>query len=121
MLVMNRLLASSGSPGLVTQQDRRIVRQSQCALPGLRKAKDCRTIGRVMSHSRFSSLHLEHVSTVDRAAEELRRSLFDGDLGPGTPLREVALAEALGVSRSTVREALAILVAEGLVDRVPNK
>jgi DNA-binding GntR family transcriptional regulator len=61
------------------------------------------------------------VTTVDRAAEELRRALFDGELQPGTPLREVALSESLGVSRSTVREALGLLVAEGLADRVPNK
>lgn len=70
----------------------------------------------------FSGLRLdEPASTVDRAAEELRRALFEGELAPGTPLREVALAEALGVSRSTVREALGTLVSEGLADRVPNK
>jgi DNA-binding GntR family transcriptional regulator len=69
----------------------------------------------------FSTLSLEPVSTVDRVAEELRRSLFEGELGPGTALREVAIADALGVSRSTVREALGLLVAEGLADRVPNK
>jgi DNA-binding GntR family transcriptional regulator len=69
----------------------------------------------------FATLSLEPVSTVDRVAEELRRSLFEGELGPGTALREMALATALGVSRSTVREALAMLVAEGLADRVPNK
>jgi len=69
----------------------------------------------------FATLSLEPVSTVDRVAEELRRSLFEGELGPGTPLREVALAAALGVSRSTVREALGMLVAEGLADRVPNR
>jgi DNA-binding GntR family transcriptional regulator len=69
----------------------------------------------------FATLSLEAVTTVDRVAEELRRSLFEGELGPGTPLREVALAAALGVSRSTVREALGMLVAEGLADRVPNK
>jgi len=69
----------------------------------------------------FSGLSLEPLTTVDRVAEELRRGLFDGELGPGTPLREVALAEALGVSRSTVREALGVLVAEGLADRVPNR
>ncbi len=71
--------------------------------------------------SPYASLSLEPVSTVDRVAEELRRSLFDGELGPGTPLREVAIAESIGVSRSTVREALGMLVAEGLADRVPNK
>ena len=69
----------------------------------------------------FAHLHLEPVSTVDRVVDELRRALFDGELDPGTPLREVALAESLGVSRSTVREALGVLVAEGLADRVPNK
>lgn len=70
----------------------------------------------------FSGLRLEEpASTVDRTAEELRRALFEGELDPGTPLREVALADALGVSRSTVREALGVLVSEGLADRVPNK
>lgn len=74
-----------------------------------------------MSATRFPTLRLQAVSTVERVAEELRRSLFDGELAPGTALREVALADALGVSRSTVREALAILVAEGIADRIPNK
>lgn len=69
----------------------------------------------------FSTLSLEPVTTVDRVVEELRRSLFEGELEPGTALREVALADALGVSRSTVREALGVLVAEGLADRVPNR
>jgi DNA-binding GntR family transcriptional regulator len=69
----------------------------------------------------FASLSLEPVSTVARVVEELRRALFDGELEPGTPLREVALADSLGVSRSTVREALTALVADGLADRVQNK
>jgi DNA-binding GntR family transcriptional regulator len=69
----------------------------------------------------FGSLSLEHSSTVDRVVDELRRALFDGELGPGTPLREVALADAVGVSRSTVREALAVLVVEGLATREPNR
>ncbi|MFL6159473.1 MAG: GntR family transcriptional regulator [Marmoricola sp.] len=69
----------------------------------------------------FETLSVEPVSTVDRVAEELRRALFEGELGPGTPLREVALAASLGVSRSTVREAVGMLVADGLVDRIPNK
>lgn len=71
--------------------------------------------------SPFAGLSLEHSSTVDRVAEELRRALFDGELEPGTPLREVALAEAMGVSRSTIREALGVLVAEGLATREPNR
>jgi DNA-binding GntR family transcriptional regulator len=69
----------------------------------------------------FAGLSVERETTVDRVVTELRRALFDGELEPGTPLREVALADTLGVSRSTVREALAGLVAEGLAVRVPNK
>ena len=69
----------------------------------------------------FGTLHLEHSSTVDRVADELRRAVFDGELESGTPLREVALAESLGVSRPTVREALGVLVAEGLATREPNR
>lgn len=69
----------------------------------------------------YDDLQLELTSTVDQAAEELRRALFTGQIEPGTPLREVALADAMGVARSTIREALGTLVAEGIVVRVPNK
>ncbi|MCW2752887.1 MAG: GntR family transcriptional regulator [Marmoricola sp.] len=75
----------------------------------------------VPEQSAFASLSVEPVSIVGRVADELRRALFDGELEPGTALREVALAASLGVSRSTVREALGMLVADGLVDRIPNK
>jgi DNA-binding GntR family transcriptional regulator len=71
--------------------------------------------------SSFETLRLAHSSTVDRVVEELRRALFDGEVEPGTPLREKALAEAMGVSRSTIREALGLLVAEGLATREPNR
>lgn len=69
----------------------------------------------------IESLQIEHASTVDRVAAELRRACFDGELSPGTPLREIAIADSLGVGRSTVREALAALVAEGLAVRIPNR
>src|SRR3954454_12846518 len=74
-----------------------------------------------MAEPPFSTLSLELASTVDRVAEELRRAVFDGELESGTPLREVALAASLGVSRPTVREALAVLVAEGIATREPNR
>ncbi len=69
----------------------------------------------------YEDLQLEHSSTVDRAADEIRRALFAGQLAPGTPLRELALSEAMGVGRSTIREALGVLVGEGVAVRVPNK
>lgn len=69
----------------------------------------------------YESLQVAHSSAVDRVADELRRALFAGELQPDAPLRELALADALEVGRSTVREALALLVADGLAVRIPNK
>jgi DNA-binding GntR family transcriptional regulator len=70
---------------------------------------------------RLASVGLESTSTVDRVVAELRRAIFEGELESGTPLREVALAESLGVSRPTIREALTLLVAEGLATREPHR
>lgn len=69
----------------------------------------------------FDSLRLARSSTVERVADELRRAVFEGELEAGTPLREVALADTLGVARSTIREALALLVADGIAIREPNR
>ena len=54
-------------------------------------------------------------------AEAVREMLFAGELAPGEPLREAALAETFDVARSTVREALQVLATEGLVTRFPNR
>ncbi|WP_181407494.1 GntR family transcriptional regulator [Nocardioides sambongensis] len=70
---------------------------------------------------RFETLSVEHASTTARVAAELRRAVFEGELESGTALREIALAESLGVSRPTVREALTVLVAEGLATREPHR
>src|SRR3954447_3493523 len=78
-------------------------------------------MGAMSEPAPFSTLHLELSTTVDRVAEELRRAVFDGELESGTALREVALAASLGVSRPTVREALGVLVGEGLATPEPNR
>lgn len=46
---------------------------------------------------------------------ELRRAITSGQLKPGAPIRQEALAEQLGVSRVPLREALKTLEAEALV------
>lgn len=51
----------------------------------------------------------------ERLADELRRRILDGDLAPGTPLREQHLAAEHGAARHTVRAALRALAAEGIV------
>jgi DNA-binding GntR family transcriptional regulator len=69
----------------------------------------------------YEQLRVDRSSTVDRVVDALRSALFAGELEPGTPLREQPLAAALGVARSTIREAMALLVTEGLAVREPNK
>lgn len=64
---------------------------------------------------------IDRSSTTDRVADALRAMLFAGDLSPGEPLRESGLAEGFRVARSTLREALQVLAAEGLVTRFPNR
>ena len=50
-----------------------------------------------------------------RVYEELRQRIVNGDLLPGSILRESALAEEFKASRTPVREAIQRLLADGLV------
>lgn len=58
---------------------------------------------------------------MDRVYASLRSGILDGSYPQGGRLGEVELAEALGVSRTPVREALRRLGSEGLVETLPNK
>ena len=58
---------------------------------------------------------ITRTSTVDQVAGLLRTRILRGELRPGTPLREITLAESMGVARNTVREGIRRLEAEGLV------
>lgn len=55
-----------------------------------------------------------------RVIAEMRRRIISGELVPGESLSEIALAEAFGVSRTPVREALKQLQTEGLVEIRPR-
>lgn len=52
---------------------------------------------------------------------ELRRLILAGELRPGSPIRQDAIAGTLGVSRVPVREALKILEGEGQVTYRPHR
>lgn len=60
-------------------------------------------------------------AAVDRVYARLRQGILDGTYAQGTRLGEVDLADALGVSRTPVREALRRLGSEGLLSTMPNK
>jgi DNA-binding GntR family transcriptional regulator len=56
---------------------------------------------------------VERRSTTEQVLVELRAAIVLGRIGPREPLREAALATALGTGRSSVREAIRHLVQEG--------
>jgi DNA-binding GntR family transcriptional regulator len=64
---------------------------------------------------------IQRQSTTEQAAAALREVILSGQVPPGTPLREAALAAELGVSRNTVREAARLLGGEGLVRHQMNR
>lgn len=66
-------------------------------------------------------MRLIHNSLHDEAAAALRERIFAGELGPGTFLDEVQLAEEMKISRTPLREALKVLTAEGLVRHEPRR
>ena len=51
----------------------------------------------------------------------LRQEILTGKLKPGERLREIQLADKMGVSRTPVREAIRMLELEGLVKMIPRK
>lgn len=56
-----------------------------------------------------------HLTAANRTAALLASRVLEGRYRPGESLREIPLAEELGVSRSTIREALRILERDGVV------
>jgi DNA-binding GntR family transcriptional regulator len=60
-------------------------------------------------------------SLAERVYEALRAEILGTRLPPGEPISEAALAERLGVSKTPVREALRLLVHDGLVLVLPRK
>jgi len=68
---------------------------------------------------------MRNVAAVSRAnvshgvAASVRAMIVDGRLAPGERINEVRLSEALGVSRTPLREALSRLAAEGALSSTP--
>src|SRR5579871_1557230 len=57
----------------------------------------------------------------EEARSRIRRLIVNGQLNPGASLGEAALSQALGMSRTPIREALKLLALEGLVKLHSNR
>lgn len=60
-------------------------------------------------------------TTSERIAAHLREAILNGELAPGSRIRQEEIAERLGTSRLPVREALRMLETEGLTQLEANK
>lgn len=69
----------------------------------------------------MQALPIDGRTLTDQVVRHLRRQIMIGELAPGQRLGEVALAEQLDVSRSTIREALRRLEGEYLIESVSHR
>ena len=74
-----------------------------------------------MDTTRISIEPINAGSVVDIAYGRIRTLIEDGELGPSARLRQGDLADALAISRTSVREALHRLTAEELVEFKANR
>ncbi|TLS37235.1 GntR family transcriptional regulator [Pseudalkalibacillus caeni] len=61
------------------------------------------------------------LSAKEKAFNQLQRWIIDGTLLPGEKIYDAEIAEALGVSRTPIREALQLLQMQGFVEMHPGK
>lgn len=62
---------------------------------------------------------IQRTTTAELSTTALRQQILNADIAPGTRITEDAMAQELGISRATVRQALNTLVNEGLLVRNP--
>jgi DNA-binding GntR family transcriptional regulator len=70
---------------------------------------------------RHGSLPLDVRSVVGLAYDAIRELIVDGSLAPGARVGQAELAERLGISRGSVREALRRLAGDGMVQFEVNR
>ncbi|WP_083222679.1 GntR family transcriptional regulator [Ensifer sp. LC163] len=74
-----------------------------------------------LPRTRKARLRVARAGLHEEAATRLRALIVTGELQPGLQLTEADLSEALGVSRTPLREALKLLATEGLVELRLNR
>src|SRR5580658_1370278 len=76
---------------------------------------------RFMNRKTFSRPRDQEVLMRDQAYLYIQRKILAGDLQAGKAVSELTIAKELGSSRTPIREALGQLVAEGLLEQIPNR
>ncbi len=71
-------------------------------------------------HPSFTITHVA-APVREQVGSQLRQAIVTGQLAPGTRLVERELCSQLGVSRTSLREALRQLEGDGLVSHIPHK
>ena len=69
----------------------------------------------------MNSVQLNLVSAVDAVCAALETDILNLHFAPGAKITESVLSERYGVSRNTVREAVAHLLAQGYLTKIANK
>jgi DNA-binding GntR family transcriptional regulator len=69
----------------------------------------------------MNNTRIAQTALYQQVAERLRNRIFAHELPPGTWIDEQALATSYGISRTPLREALKVLVSEGLVTLKPRR
>ena len=69
----------------------------------------------------MDSVMLNTVSTVDAVRNALESDILSLRFAPGEKVTESEVSTRYGVSRNTVREAIAHLLAQGLLTKIANK
>jgi DNA-binding GntR family transcriptional regulator len=74
-----------------------------------------------MNRKNYPRFRDQEVLMRDQAYLYIQKKILSGDLPAGKAVSELTIAKELGTSRTPIREALGQLVAEGLLDQIPNR
>ena len=66
------------------------------------------------------NIQIKRTSLVDSVYESLLEAIVTGNLAAGTELNSVQLSQQLDVSRTPIKEAIKLLIHDGLVEQVNN-
>ncbi|WP_136799479.1 GntR family transcriptional regulator [Desulfosediminicola ganghwensis] len=66
-------------------------------------------------------MDFEKETYTNRVESYIKQSILDGTYKPGQKVKELTIAQKLSISRAPVREALQVLIKEGLVVWIPQK